>query len=183
MPESCSLHGQIKSRGTEIEEAQQEQPQEIQTAEEEPDAIEEDAVKEAVSDDASMAEINIKGWRLLGDCPTRWGSAFKMISRALKMEDDVKAFTARYQRKTYTISLDEWSILKTVHGLLQPFTKLATSSETDKYPGLPLVVPYYNLLLETLTTEAESKSCVLDLLSECNIETKPALLIGRDQGA
>ena len=48
-----------------------EQPEEIPTVEEERDEIEEDAVKEAVPTNGSMAEIIIKGWRLLVDCPTR----------------------------------------------------------------------------------------------------------------
>ena len=51
----------MKSRETEVNEAQQGQPQEITTAEEEPNEIEEDAVKEAVSTNASMAEIKVKG--------------------------------------------------------------------------------------------------------------------------
>ena len=80
-----------------------------------------------------------------------------------------------------TISREEWSNLKTLHSLLEPFSKLATLFEADESPTLSLVVLYYDLLLETLTAEAERKSCVIYFLSECSIEAKPAVLLGRDQ--
>ena len=159
----------MKSHRTETEDGQCEQPREDQAPQDESDEIEEEAVKEAISVDASKAEVSIKGWRLVGDCPTRWGSAYKMLTRALKMEDAVGTLTARYRRTdlaNYVISVEEWQKLKILHGILEPFTKLAALSEADKCPTLPFVVPYYNLLLETLATEAESRSCMQDLLLE-----------------
>ena len=87
----------------------------------------------------------IKGCMLLLDCVTRWGSTSKMIARAVKMEAAIEQYTLKYWSNgvsDYRISQAEWSTLKDINSILEPFSGLLTLSVSEKTPSLPFVVPY-----------------------------------------
>ena len=91
----------------------------------------------------------------MNDCPIHWGSAYKMLIHALKMEAAIETIILQHKHQDlagFEISARDKRSLKELQAILEPFTKLAALSEADKSPTLPVVVPYYNLLLDTLST-------------------------------
>ncbi|CAI6008963.1 unnamed protein product [Closterium sp. NIES-65] len=103
--------------------------------------------------------------RLIGDSPTRWGSTYDMIVRALELQQalalllmrtDVSigggecGVTLREQLDGLRLTDVHWDALVELKEFLEPFNSITKAAEGSLYPTAASVVPLYNQLLDKL---------------------------------
>ncbi|CAI5470310.1 unnamed protein product [Closterium sp. Yama58-4] len=97
--------------------------------------------------------------KLVIDCDTRWGSTFAMVARALRLRRPLTSHFANEQGTTkeekdkyasLRMTDDHWAALVALKGFLAPFNAITKAAEGSAYPTVTTIVPYYNLLLDTL---------------------------------
>ena len=150
--------------------------------------------EEATEDSIPMMSTNvnvtdniggIKGCRLILDCVTRWGSTYKMIARAVKMEAAIEEYTLKYWSNgivDYQILPEEWNTLKDINTILEPFTDLMSLSMIEKNPSLPFLVPYYNELLIMVNHGVQGMSSICWLVPHILCEALHVACLCRKDG-
>ncbi|CAI5994390.1 unnamed protein product [Closterium sp. NIES-64] len=103
---------------------------------------------------------NAKVLRLISDSPTRWGSTYKMICRALELQQALTVFSSRTdvsdrlrlreQLDKIRLSDVHWDALVELKNFLQPFHSITKVAEASLYPTAAAVVPLYNQLLDNM---------------------------------
>ncbi|CAI5978780.1 unnamed protein product [Closterium sp. NIES-65] len=103
---------------------------------------------------------NAKVLRLIPDSPTRWGSTYKMICRALELQQALTVFSSRTdvsdrlrlreQLDKIRLSDVHWDALVELKNFLQPFHSITKVAEASLYPTAAAVVPLYNQLLDNM---------------------------------
>ncbi|CAI5965438.1 unnamed protein product [Closterium sp. NIES-65] len=103
---------------------------------------------------------NAKVLRLICDSPTRWGSTYEMICRALELQQALTVFSSwtdvgdrlrlREQLDKIRLSDVHWDALVELKNFLQPFHSITTVAEASLYPTAAAVVPLYNQLLDNM---------------------------------
>ncbi|CAI5476709.1 unnamed protein product [Closterium sp. Yama58-4] len=97
--------------------------------------------------------------KLVLDCETRWGSTFAMVARALRLRRPLSAHFSQVQgsskkeREKYAslrLTDDHWDARVALKAFLAPFNAITKAAEGSVYPTVTTIVPYYNLLLDTL---------------------------------
>ncbi|CAI5994789.1 unnamed protein product [Closterium sp. NIES-65] len=103
--------------------------------------------------------------RLICDSPTRWGSTYDMIVRALELQQalalllmrtDVSigggecGVTLREQLDGLRLTDVHWDALVELKEFLEPFNSITKAAEGSLYPTAASVVPLYNQLLDKL---------------------------------
>ncbi|CAI5980209.1 unnamed protein product [Closterium sp. NIES-65] len=98
--------------------------------------------------------------RLISDSPTRWGSTYEMICRALELQQALTVFFSRtdvsdrlrLREKLDKIRLSDvhWDALVELKNFLQPFHSITKVAEASLYPTAAAVVPLYNQLLDKM---------------------------------
>ncbi|CAI5481561.1 unnamed protein product [Closterium sp. Yama58-4] len=93
--------------------------------------------------------------KLVIDCDTRWGSTFAMVARALRLRRPLTSHFANEQEEkdkyaSLRMTDDHWAALVALKGFLAPFNAITKAAEGSAYPTVTTIVPYYNLLLDTL---------------------------------
>ncbi|CAI5928541.1 unnamed protein product [Closterium sp. NIES-65] len=110
--------------------------------------------------------------RLIGDSPTRWGSTYDMIVRALELQQALALLLmrtdvsgggtkrgviaamgwsgVREQLDGLRLSDVHWDALVELKEFLKPFNSITKAAEGSLYPTAASVVPMYNQLLDKL---------------------------------
>ncbi|CAI6006388.1 unnamed protein product [Closterium sp. NIES-65] len=106
--------------------------------------------------------------RLIGDSPTRWGSTYDMIVRALELQQALALLLMRTdvsgggtERGVIAamgwsgldglrLSDVHWDALVELKEFLEPFNSITKAAEGSLYPTAASVVPLYNQLLDKL---------------------------------
>ncbi|CAI5938012.1 unnamed protein product [Closterium sp. NIES-64] len=101
--------------------------------------------------------------RLISDSPTRWGSTYDMIVRALELQQalalllmrtdvsgDGTEHGVREQLDGLRLSDVHWDALVELKEFLEPFNSITKAAEGSLYPTAASVVPLYNQLLDKL---------------------------------
>lgn len=88
------------------------------------------------------------------DVPTRWNSTFDMLNSALSSKNSLNFIVENSpELKCLKMSSQEWATVNSVKNFLVNFKALTTKIEGEKYPTLPMVVVYFNILLDAVEKE------------------------------
>ncbi len=90
--------------------------------------------------------------RTLLDCPTRWSSCWRMLTRLVKLKDDIRSVLRDGGSPELDLSDDAWADLAILCRILAPFSNAVRVWEGEKYSTLSLVWPLSENLTEFLTT-------------------------------
>lgn len=82
--------------------------------------------------------------KLIQDVVTRWNSTYYMIDRLLELEDAVKATIALLDTHLETLNAEEWSLLKELRKILNPFESATKAVSGEKYMSGSLVIVLTN---------------------------------------
>ncbi|CAI5990944.1 unnamed protein product [Closterium sp. NIES-65] len=116
---------------------------------------------------------SLRDLKLVLDCEVRWGSTYAIVARALHLRRPLSAHFANEQgtmkeEKKYAalqITDDHGAALLALKGFLAPFNTITKAAKGSAYPTVTTIVPYYNLLLDSLerilTNAANSPSALL----------------------
>jgi hypothetical protein len=68
---------------------------------------------------------------VLSDNSTRWNSTYYMIKRALKLRDQIDAFSINHRKELEKDLLieEEWDQLEAIHNILRPFKRVTKRLE------------------------------------------------------
>ena len=78
---------------------------------------------------------------------TRWGSAYKLLQRAIFLKNCVTVWGAE---NGVVIEEPEWAELEDLHRLLKPFADLNIFLQGEEYPTMWMAIPTFNILFDTL---------------------------------
>ena len=90
------------------------------------------------------------------DTPTRWNSTFLMIESAVNHAVEINQLCSELSElEINSLSIEDWNILKNLHGLLSVFTEYSVFLETEKYATSFMSIHIFNLLFDTLESVAD----------------------------
>ncbi|KAF8531814.1 hypothetical protein JB92DRAFT_2666163, partial [Gautieria morchelliformis] len=94
---------------------------------------------------------------LIRDSPTRWGSSYLMIERALYLRQAIEVYISPLVMSTIfkqRLTNNEWAVLKDINNILEvgpPAHALQAVMCTEHTPILACVLPAFDSLLSTWT--------------------------------
>ena len=103
----------------------------------------------------AQADHNLPQHCLVADCPTRWGSAHKMVSRILEQEVAIRAVLSADRKCSHLIpTWQDTEVLEAVNKALSPVADLTDLLSGEKYISISAVKP----VLSHMSTEALAES-------------------------
>ena len=98
---------------------------------------------------ALLLSEELRGHKLIMDCPTRWNSTHAMLERLLEQTPTIMAVisdpecskAAANTLKNYVYSFEELDLVERVAYVLAPFLKATNSLCADKSPSMQKVIP------------------------------------------
>ncbi|KAI0660766.1 hypothetical protein C8Q70DRAFT_1044080 [Cubamyces menziesii] len=97
----------------------------------------------------------IKPLQLLRDCETRWSSTFLMIDRVLLLYPAISDFLAHPSRADlarYLLTPNQLAVLTHIHQVFEVSHQAQQLVSSEKTPTLSLVLPAYELLIDSWRT-------------------------------
>ena len=105
-------------------------------------------------EDAPSTRAKAKPLRTLLDCPTRWSSCWRMLSRLVQLKDDIRIVLQLGGYSEDDLSDTEWIDLSILCRILAPFSNAVRVWEGEKYSTLSLVWPLSQSLADFLSSPA-----------------------------
>ncbi|KAF8522675.1 hypothetical protein JB92DRAFT_2706122 [Gautieria morchelliformis] len=104
--------------------------------------------------DAQKVYYQLAHLTLIHDSPTRWGSSYLMIERALYLRQAIEVYISPPVMSTnfkQRLTNNEWAILKDIKNVLEVAHGLQAIMCTEHTPILACVLPAFDSLLSTWT--------------------------------
>jgi len=97
------------------------------------------------------------------DVPTRWSSTSYMLQRALYLKKGLTSFTAKGGKffddelSVFNLKKNEWEEIEAILNFISIFEPVTKEAQGDKYITISTIIPYFNLLLDTLEEYSQTK--------------------------
>ncbi|XP_037962432.1 E3 SUMO-protein ligase ZBED1 [Plutella xylostella] len=88
-----------------------------------------------------QGELNLTELVLKQDIVTRWNSTYIMLERLLTLRQPICLALMELDRAPENLSADDWTVIKDVLPILQPFLQLTEELSGDKYVTMSTIVP------------------------------------------
>ena len=96
---------------------------------------------------------------LVTDCPTRWGSQYKMISRILEQDAAIRMVLSDDRKSTHLIpTWQDTMVLESVNAALSPVAEFTDFMSGETYVSISAIKPLMQHLEDILLEEKEDES-------------------------
>lgn len=105
------------------------------------------------------AQVNLQlpQHSLVADCPTRWGSMAKMVSRILEQEEGIRVVLSTDRKTTHLIpTWQDMDVIQSINQALSPLSSLTNMLSGESYVTVSAVLPIVHLIENNLLKEEES---------------------------
>ena len=105
---------------------------------------------------------------LAADCPTRWGSVAKMVSRILEQEEAIRVVLSADRKTTHLLpTCQDVDELQSIHQALSPLSSLTDMLSGEEYVTVSAVLPMLNLIDDNLLKEEDSDTRLTNDIKQC----------------
>ena len=113
----------------------------------------------------------------LQDCPTRWGSSAKMVSRILEQEEAIRVVLSTDRKTSHLVpTWQDIDVLQSIHQALSPLCNLTDILSGEDYVTVSAVIPLMDLINNNFLKETEEEDMVegpgFQLPNSCTIRSK-----------
>lgn len=79
--------------------------------------------------------------KLIQETETRWNSTFEMLKRIREVQDELSIVLSQSPRAPENLTSEEYSIIKEIEPILEPFETCTEGVSGDKYATISLIIP------------------------------------------
>lgn len=95
-------------------------------------------------------QSKVKVKKLPTDCPTRWSSAYQMLSTVHQYKDQFNLYCTMSKKTKNIVNANEWGMVEKILDLLKIFSDFTAFSQSECFPTIYFSVDAYNQLFDAL---------------------------------